>query len=156
MAGTILQDRNEPFVIDFGSGHRVAGTVQVRVMREEIDGTLDFYYHFTVTENTALGQCCNRLVVGTGFTGVLTEVEVRTDSLGNTSPLQASRSADGSEISFDFSPGLLPADESLFFFVRTDAISFKEGDKGSLAQGELSVTQFPVLQPEGEAASVQP
>jgi hypothetical protein len=95
------------------------------------------------------------MVVGTGFVNVVAEVGVRSDSAGTRFPTSVLRSADGKVISFDFSPGLLPADETLFFFIRTVATTYQEGDRGRITQDGMGVIEFPVFQPVEDSAPVR-
>src|SRR5262245_47852542 len=72
LAGTVIEDVTRPLSIDIGAGLIFTGTIQDRVVREDVSGTLDFYYKLTVDANSG-GFARN--VSRTDFTGWTTDVD---------------------------------------------------------------------------------
>ncbi|MHB8257386.1 MAG: hypothetical protein ACYDE0_09140 [Acidiferrobacterales bacterium] len=156
LSGTVLQDVLEPFTIDLGAGSAINGYIQDRVVRESGSGTLDFYYRLfngidsdgcTLPSGGSIG------VAGrSGYSGLTTDVNYRTDSLGTVAPSGASRTADGNQVLFGFlgSP-IAPGQESHFFFIKTNATAYNNLGTGTLigfnAQGGFGQTQFSTYEP---------
>ncbi len=156
LAGTVLQDVLEPFTINLGAGSSVNGYVQDRVVRETGSGTLDFYYRLfngidpcgcTLSSQGSIGVSGR-----SGFSGVTTDVNYRTDGLGTVAPSGASRTANGSDILFGFlSNPVVPGESSLFYFVKTNATAYNDLGTGTLigfnASGGFGQTQFATFEP---------
>ena len=132
LAGTVLVDTIRPFSVDLGGGNFTTGTIQDTVLREDGTGTLDFSYRI-INDVSSSGSI--DFVTRTAYTGSSTDVDWRSDGLGTIAPDQASRNAAGDQVLFDFFANnlLFPGAESLFFFIKTDAIDFDEGGTGELA-----------------------
>lgn len=160
LAGTVLSDVDRPFSVDlsaFGGGI-IRGTVQDRVVRETVSGTLDCSYRIFSDANSA-GTIIRASRMA--FTGVSSDVDYRTDGLGRIHPQTAGRSARGGEVEFDFTqtdgtPNTLgPGTTSLFFFVHTNAVDFNEG--GSLRiDAHSTISPIPVGGSSFPIATFQP
>jgi hypothetical protein len=66
-------------------------------------------------------------LVTSDFAGWDTDVEYRTDGLGDKEPTRATRSADGSDVTFIFGNSLFSSEESLFMHILTNAKAFTTG-----------------------------
>jgi hypothetical protein len=126
LVGVALQDNLIPFTItDASNTVLFQGTVQDRVVRSEMTGALHFYFFIRDTDSTGRHHIVG--VSRTGFGNGSTDVDYRTDGLGDVGPWWASRLVVPDEVDFDFSlcpiyPGL----ESLFTFVVTEATDFAQ------------------------------
>ena len=132
LAGVVLEDTLRPFVITWGGNHSITGTVQDRVVRSDVDNTLIFSYRIL---NDATSDGSIRFAGRTDFTGYLTDVNWRSDGLGTKAPGSASRSADGSDVSFFFNGPMSidPGEDSYFFYIKTNATAYNEAGKGTIA-----------------------
>jgi PEP-CTERM motif len=132
LAGTIIADTTQAF--DFGA-LGITGTVQSRVVREDVSGTLDFSWRITVDPNSTGGVSAFRLI-DFGYAH-LTDADWRIDGLGSAAPYigRLFNPADHPEGAINFmfvDPPVLPGDPaedsngSRFFFLHTDALFFAE------------------------------
>ncbi len=129
LAGTVIADTLVPVSFDNGSGGTYSLVVQTRVLKEDVAGTLDFYYRvYSFDANSTLSIGALRL---SGFDGQTTDVDFRIDGLGTVGPSGAHRftGADEGYLNFHFlgvtgGPSLNPGQESLFMFVKTEATTF--------------------------------
>jgi len=149
LAGTVLEDTSRPFAIDLGGGLSITGTIQDRVVRSDIDGTLDFYYRIT---NDATSDGSILFANRTDYSGVTTDVDWRIDGLGLVAPSFAFRNPSGDEVTFFFtSLPIGPGGDSRFFFIKTDATMYNESGQGLLAgtggSGNGASFVFPTFQP---------
>ncbi len=145
LSGTTFADRPELGGTVLRDTLRSIGqlVVQDRVVQENRSGTLDFYYTIRNLNSTGSAISLGQFVAHSSFANFLTDVDFRTDGLGNTAPLRASRSSDGSLVTFDFGDlSLLPDSQTNFFFIKTNATDFNE-----LGQGTLNGTSFLTYQP---------
>lgn len=127
LAGTVLEDDVQPF--SYGS---VSGTVQSRVVREDVAGTLDFYWRIQV-DAQALGVVPEFMVRDFGYDH-LTDADFRIDGLGASFPYAAlvfnPAAAPTGVIDFVIGPPVapgLPGDAnagSLFVFLHTSATAY--------------------------------
>lgn len=126
LAGTVQDDTLRPFAIGFGGGIGLTGVVQDRVVLSNDLGTLIFAPRIRDTLGTAGVVPLEILSISlTGYAGYTTDVEYRTDGLGDAGPDTVSRSADGDTLNFRYTGSpLLPPDESLFPSILTDATQF--------------------------------
>lgn len=167
LAGLVLVDTERPWTIATPQGN-LTGRVQDRVVREDASGTLDFYTRVFVDTvpdiETLAPSPFNGIVIAnrSSYATFTTDVDWRIDGEGNTAPSEASRSVDGSVVSFLFgnshvTPTDLP-DGSKFFFIQTNATAYN-----ALGSMELSAvpdasanfkTSFSVYQPVPEPSSV--
>jgi hypothetical protein len=134
LAGVIIEDVTRPFSVDLGGGVVVSGVVQDRVVRENVAGTLDFYYKITNNPNS---HGSIDFVVREKFIGFSTDVDWAIDGVGTVNPDQATRTADGEEVLFDFlAVNLLdPGEESRYFFIKTNATTYNAEGLGFIAVG---------------------
>lgn len=149
LAGVVLEDTLRPFTIDLGGGLSITGTVQDRVVRSDIDGTLDFYYRIT---NDATSDGSILFADRTNYSGATTDVDWRIDGLGIDAPSFAFRHPSGNEVTFFFtSTPIGPGADSRFFFIKTGATAYNEGGQGLLAgagaSGYGASVLFPTFQP---------
>ena len=129
LAGVVLEDVVEPFSIP---SLGITGTVQNRVVRENVSGTLDFYWRVKVDPNSK-GPVTAFRIGDFGFEN-LQDADWRVDGLGSAPP-QVGRVFNpaipqwsAGFINFLFTdPAIAPGDPadgdsgSRFFFLRTDA-----------------------------------
>lgn len=148
LAGAVIADEIRQFDVTFGAGERLKARVQDRVVRSDVDGTLDFYFQvFNDAESTLSIDHVARL----RYTGFSTDVDFRLDGLGEIAPVSASRTdlPGVFDITFRFEPAnkIDPGESSRFFFIKTDATAF-DGE-GRTAIGALGVgnVQPKVFQP---------
>lgn len=124
LAGVVLADVITPF-----SFSGINGTVQSRVVRESVAGTLDFYWKIDVTDSGSdLGVSTFRL----GNFGVanLTDADWRADGVGTAAPdfarlFNAATHPDGA-INFSILNGVAAGASSRLFFLRTSATAFAQ------------------------------
>lgn len=121
LAGVVLQDTISNFSIS-GAGESLSGTIQNRVVRSSLDGTLDFYWRITPTEGT--GDISAFRVLG--FDGYDLNADWRSDGLGNVAPTTARYFGPGSgAVNFLFGKGQVGVgDGSYFFFLDTNATNY--------------------------------
>nr|WP_316640539.1 PEP-CTERM sorting domain-containing protein [uncultured Roseateles sp.] len=127
LAGTVLEDDVQAF--SYGS---MSGTVQSRVVREDVAGTLDFYWRIQA-DPQSLGVVPEFMVRDFGY-GHLTDADFRIDGLGSSYPYAAlvfsPTSAPSGVIDFVIGPPVaagLPGDPnagSLFVFLHTSATAY--------------------------------
>jgi hypothetical protein len=132
LEGTVLEDVMRPFTIEWNGGQSVTGTIQDRVVQSDVDNTLIFSYRII---NDATSDAPLRFVMREDYAGFTTDVDWRSDGLGMTGPNFATRSFDGSEVSFFFNGQAMidPGEDSYFFFIKTDATAYNEGGQGVIA-----------------------
>jgi hypothetical protein len=124
LAGVVLADVLTPF-----SFSGINGMVQSRVVRENVAGTLDFYWRINVTDSSSdLGVSTFRL----GNFGVanLTDADWRLDGVGTAAPdfarlFSASAVPDGA-VNFSILNGVAAGASSRFFFLHTNATAFAQ------------------------------
>lgn len=126
LAGLIIVDELIPFSFFSASdAGTILGTVQQRIVRSDLDGTLDFYWR-VINDVTSVG------VIGSFRIGQFVSPEYnanyRTDGSGDVGPQQAHRFGAPFESYvnfFDFPPdGLLAGQSTLFMFLDTTATAF--------------------------------
>jgi len=122
LAGGILED-----VITSFNFNGVSGTVQNRVVRETVSGTLDFYWKVNVDANTS-GAGIEAFRLGNfGYTDIV-DADWRIDGLGTVAPttgrLFNSASHPAGDINFLFGSPVKAGESSKFFFLHTDATTY--------------------------------
>ncbi len=146
LGGVVVRDALVPLTVtDSGGNVLFKGNLQDRVVKENVGGTLDFYQTLradTTMPMRAILDVARRI----NFGGVVTDMDYRTDGLGNPAchPWTASHPTPAL-ISFDFGPNhaiVAPGDMTLFYFCRTNATSYDVNGKTALeftspATGEL-------------------
>ncbi len=140
LAGPIIADTLRPFSIDIGGGLLITGTLQDRVVRSTLDGTLDFYFRI-INDATSNGAII--LAGRNDFGSWTTDVDWRSDGLGVDGPSFGFRNPSGTEMQFGFSPAAIdPGEDSRFFFIKTNATQFS-------AEGSAYLTGLPALGTKG-------
>jgi hypothetical protein len=124
LAGVVLADVLTPF-----SFSGINGTVQSRVVRESVAGTLDFYWKTNVTDSSSdLGVRTFRL----DQFGVanLTDADWRADGVGTAAPdfarLFSATTVPSGGINFGILNGVAAGASSRFFFLHTSATDFAQ------------------------------
>ena len=100
--GAVAADPLRPFTIDFGDGDSIAGNVQDRIVNTD-DGRLSFVSYLRDITGSA-GAVIESFSRGS-FSGSL-DVTYSETSIGTADPSLGFRSADGSTMTFYFSPGI--------------------------------------------------
>ncbi len=127
LAGVILEDKLSNFTIS-GAGETLSGIIQNRVVRSDVDGTLDFYWRIIPTSGDGDLMAFR---VG-GFDGFALNADWRTDGVGDIGPNIARYFGDGSgEVNFLFENEVGGNDisgyqTSKFFFLDTDAVNYNK------------------------------
>jgi len=156
LAGTVLEDDVQAF--SYGS---TSGTVQSRVVRETVSGTLDFYWRIQV-DAQSLGTVPEFMVRDFGY-GYLNDADFRIDGLGSSYPFAAlvfnPAAAPTGVIDFVIGPPVsagLPGDPnagSLFVFLHTSATDYAKtavyvvGNPFTADQAAFNLTFAPVPEP---------
>jgi hypothetical protein len=121
LKGPILKTMSTPFTLTLPGPNVLHGTIVGYAVRESPSHNLDFYFRITSQKSF---QAPILTVTCSGFTGVATEVNYRTDLPGAASPSQATRGKKGNKIRFEF-PGIVigagSAGGTHDAFVRTNA-----------------------------------
>lgn len=141
LAGLVVADTTQPF--DFGV-LGITGTVQSRVVKEDVAGTLDFYWRIIVDPNSRGGVDAFHL--GDFGYANLTDADWRNDGLGSAAPYigRLFNQADHPEGAINFlftDPPVQPGDPaentngSRLFFLHTDALFFAETASFDLLAG---------------------
>jgi hypothetical protein len=146
LAGLVLHDALQEIEL-FGIGPPVAVQIQLRVVRSDITGLLDFYYRI-LTGTSPLGTRADTVTIWlpppAGIT--VTYADFRPDGLGTTAPDKFIYGAPDNKYTFIFSKGV-PADTSTrFFFVSTNARDFS-ATGADLGDAELPGTEIIVKVP---------
>jgi hypothetical protein len=122
LAGVVQSDPLRPFeIVDASGAVLVRGRLQDRVVRSNATGTLVFAPRLRDLEAPS-GPVEITVLRVTGYSGVGTEIEYRTDGTGDVGPASVSRSSGaGDVLTFRYgAPALVPSDESLFPSIFTD------------------------------------
>ena len=147
LAATVEADDVDSF--SFGA-LGITGTVQSRVTRETVAGTLDFYWRIKLDPTSTGGGVSAFRLIDFGYAS-LTDADWRIDGLGSAAPyigrlFNPATAPDGA-INFLFTdPAVQPGDSdgSRFFFLHTDATFFAKTASfnllGSAGPGQLSAT----------------
>ncbi len=154
LAGAVIDENVQAF--SYGS---VSGTVQSRVVREAVAGTLDFYWRIQV-DRLALGEVTGFLLSNFAY-DQLTDADWRLDGLGSSVPYAALLfnpvNAPTGIIDFVFGPAVKPGDAnsgSRFVFLHTTATDYAKsavyvvGDPFSADASAFNTTFAPMLVPE--------
>ena len=139
LGGVVVRDALIPVNLTDSGGHVVfQGALQDRVVKENVSGTLDFYQTLrsdAAMPNPALLEFVRRW----SFAGSSTDVDYRTDGLGAPSvhPYLAQHPTPDL-VSFVFGQNgyITPGEQTLFYFVKTNATSFDVDGKTELAFGD--------------------
>ncbi|MCP9470768.1 MAG: PEP-CTERM sorting domain-containing protein [Nitrospira sp.] len=126
----------------------ISGTVQVQVVRSDLDGTMDFYWR-VFNDATSTGP------IGSfrfgGFPDSFQNVNFRIDGLGEVDSISAYRFSEayGGYVNFDFGDALVPGSSTKFFFIDTEAPSYQRTafyDLTNIGQTAASPT-YPMYAP---------
>jgi hypothetical protein len=119
LTGLIIEDDLVPYSISgFGEG-----TIQRRVVREDVTGTLDFYWRVIPDGNSTIDIGSLRV---RGFESVTTDVGFQTEGEGLLGPSTVF-SFDApflGYLNFIFGAPLSPWEDSKFMFIHTDAAAY--------------------------------
>jgi len=127
LAAVVIEDETIGFSFPAAGGGDIIGSVQQRVSRSEVDGTLDFYWRVFNDANSAAPIGSFR--VG-DFVSPEYNANWRIDGLGDKGPDSAHRFDVPKESFVNFlfesstagaAPGLLPGQSSTYFFLDTTA-----------------------------------
>lgn len=134
LGGTVINDDVQTQLVDVlggGSIFAIGTSIQNRVVRSSIDGTLIFAPRISTPFNNTGGDFLVDRMELTGFGDFAVDAAYRTDGLGDRGPTSASRSADGNVMTFDFGFPLIggnltldPHESSYFLSLNTDATAF--------------------------------
>lgn len=157
LAGTVIEDDVQSFA--YGS---VFGTVQSRVVREDVAGTLDFYWRIQVDQQ-ALGEVPGFLLLNFAY-DQLTDADWRFDGVGASVPYAALLFnpiiAPTGIIDFVIGPAVQPGPPddvnagSRFVFLRTTATDYARsavyvvGDPFATGASAFNTTFAPLAVPE--------
>ena len=162
LAGIVVEDVTQAFSFA-ANGGTISGTVQSRVVRSTLDGTLDFYWR--VESDRASAAAMQSFRVGNFFTDTY-DADWRIDGAGDTAPLNGLHFNNAlGNVNFEFSDlqggGLGAGSSSFFVFLDTSATRYARTavyDLTNIGQTEISVlydTFAPSYVPEpGSAALV--
>lgn len=158
LAGTVLEDTIQAFSF-VANGGTISGTVQSRVVRSSVDGTLDFYWR-VISDDTSSGPM-QSFRIGNFFTAIY-DADWRIDGLGDTAPNTGRLFAGtGGNVNYDFgSTGLAAGHESYFMFLDTSATRYAMTglyDVTNMGQTEISqlfATYAPSYVPEPGSAAL--
>jgi hypothetical protein len=122
LAGVVIRDELLPFQVHNSIGDvLVEGNVQDRVIRSNNTGELIFAPRLRDLSSPS-GSAWIAGFAMTHYSGFTTDVDYRTDGLGDVGADRVRRDVSGERLFFDYDPSLLvPPDESLFLSVATDA-----------------------------------
>lgn len=141
LGGTIVEDRNQDFSFS-AYGGTVSGKVQVRVVWAN-DNTYDFYWRVFNDANSSGAIGDFRIA---HFLTSTYNADYRIDGLGDVGPETAYLFDAPYEgyVNFNFGQrGLMAGQESLFFFLDTDEITYSETllyDLTNMGQTEISLS----------------
>ncbi len=142
LAGLVLEDDIQAYSFAVLGG-TISGTVQSRVVRSSVDGTLDFYWR-VISDASSAGEIQN-FRIGDFFTSSY-NANWRMDGLGDTAPMTAYLFPLGmGYINYDFGfragEGLAAGSESFFLLLDTDATHYARTaiyDVANIGQTEAS------------------
>jgi hypothetical protein len=145
LAGTVIYDNLVGVATtDFNGSIVFYGYLEDRVVRETATGTLDFYQSLRVDLIPHATPISTQIdtVSRSSFSGFATDVDWRSDGLGTPpiSPTQASRTADGKTVTFNFDKPISTGQTSFFYFVKTNATNFDVDGQTTLTFGPTPTT----------------
>lgn len=145
LAGPVQTDPLRPFEIFDNLGNLIlTGNLQDRVARSDTLGTLIFGPRLLDLDNHGSGAFVTGLRIQ-AYGGVSTDIDFRTDSLGDVGPNDVSRTTGGGdELTFRYDPNLInPPQEAHFLSILTDASSFAPlGTITIFAQNDFGANVF--------------
>jgi len=158
LAGLVIRDQLIPFEITNTLGTVIlSGNVQDRVVRSNNTGDLIFAPRLRdlIKPN---GDAWIARFSANGYNGYSTDIDYRTDGLGNVGPNDVTRDITGDNLNFRYDPALIvPPDEGLFISVLTDAVAFDlSGTFTILAQNDFGADVFRAVLTDVSAPSTVP
>jgi hypothetical protein len=157
LAGTVLEEETFDYGYTDDGLTAYYGKVRHRVIRSDIDGTLDFYWRVIPERNplgTHVADGYIRILRVFELGGIDKDADWRSDGEGNKAPINA-RHFDNGTVNFRFEDSvLMPTDNSSYwFFLDTQATSYSDtglfgliGFGGSNPSGDSS-DFFPAFVP---------
>lgn len=128
LGGLVVVDDLIPYQI-FGGGVGnpllYEGNLQARIVRSTLSGNLIFNYQLQ-DPNSGLNGIMSTFEAS-DFAGWSTDVEYRTDGLGSKAPTRATRSNDGSDVTFLFGNSLFSNEDSHTMHILTNAKEYTTG-----------------------------
>lgn len=154
LGGLVIVDDLIPYqIFSGGVGNPLLyeGNLQARIVRSNSTGNLIFNYRLRDPTNGLNGVMST--LTASDFAGWTTDVEYRTDGLGSKEPTRATRSADGSNVSFLFGNSLFSNEESYFMHILTNAKAYTTGQTIlTLTEGSnVVLTTYQPAVPEPES-----
>lgn len=127
LAGLALVDDLIPYQIFGGGGNPLLyeGILQARIVRSTLSDNLIFNYR--LRDPTAGLNGIMITLEASDFASWTTDVEYRTDGVGTKAPTRATRSNDGSDVSFIFGNSLFSNEDSYFMHILTNAKAYTTG-----------------------------
>lgn len=150
LEGTVLEDETVPFsFVGSVTGGLIRGTIQQRVVRSDLDGTLDFYWK-VFNESSSAGPL-GSFRIG-DFMASEFNANYRIDGLGTVAAPQGHRFVGVESNYFNFSfdgNGLEPGQESKFMLMDTSATTYVKTAKMDVANPGTSLASalFPAFTP---------
>lgn len=147
LAGVVLEDWVQGFSFTDDSGGLISGTVQSRVVRSSLDGTLDFYWRVVNDDDSAGSLQALRLG---GFMTDTYDANYRIDGLGSNAPGYARLfGGTGGNVNFVFNGGTaIDAGESSYFlFFDTDATNYARTARYDVVGGGTFTEAFDTFAP---------
>ena len=146
LAGTVIEDDVVPFAFS-SAGGTVTGTVQSRVVRSTLDGTLDFYWR--IISDARSSDTITQFRIG-DFVAPLYSGDYATDGLGDIGP-DAAFKFPGPAVNFVFGhengSELGPGMSSYFLFLDTSANTYNRSAFYDLTTHSAISTQFSTFAP---------
>ncbi len=144
LGGVVIRDKIIPFQITNSLGTvLLTGNVQDRVVRSDNTGDLIFSPRLRDLNDPAGTAWISGFSMN-GFNGFTTDVNYRTDGLGNIGPNAVTRDTTGNTLFYRYDPNLiLPPNEGLFLSVLTDTTGFDlSGAFTIYAQNDFGASVF--------------
>ncbi len=158
LGGTVIRDQLIPFQITDNLGNVIlTGNVQDRVVRTTNTGDLIFAPRLRDLSNPTSVAWIMGFQMN-GFNGYSTDIDYRTDSLGNIGPNDVTRDITGDNLDFRYDPALIvPPDDALFLSVFTDATDYDlSGSFTIKAQNDFGASVFTTVLNNVSAPSAVP
>ncbi|QYF93551.1 PEP-CTERM sorting domain-containing protein [Massilia sp. PAMC28688] len=143
LAGLALEDELQAFSFATAAG-TISGTVQSRVVRSSVDGTLDFYWRIVTDRSSSEALTAFRLG---GFYTPLYDANWRMDGEGDTAPVEAKLfPGAGGNVNFRFSipgtpdSGIAPGMGSYYMMLDTSALTYARTARYDMTGSDGSIS----------------
>jgi hypothetical protein len=154
IGGLVLADVDRPF--SFSDGHRglIKGYLQDRVVLSGADlttpgtGTLIFYQRIVLDSNSSAVASINGWS-RSNFTAVTTDVDYKTDGVGDLGSSTAQCSVTGNSIQFNLPREVNPGESTYFHMILTNATGYQASGKTTLMAPGLNGVTLTTFQPVG-------